>query len=218
MVSRQVGLRDTTGLDFKMIDSKKGQWTISKRAEDCIVKHMAMRYSLLNGKVSMSPGNSTVYTFTFQPASLKSQPQVYTLSAIGGDMYIEIDPTHLEGSLLPSEDRDPDVAGEARLDKFEQAIKACKRASFGSLAPRGPAAAGAPADRWEMVLPPAPAAAGAPRPGFLEPRPAPPKPDYGDLEEMMRRMGVREGGRKKTHKLRRSKKVRRGRSKKNRFT
>jgi len=195
MVSRQVGLRDTTGLDFKMVDSKKSQWSISKRAEDCIVKHMAQRYSLLNGKVEMSRGNNTVYTFTFEPASLRAQPQVYTLSAIGGDMYIEIDPTHLAESLLPSEDPDHDVAGEARLDKFEQAIKACKRASFGSLAPRG------------VAVPAGPGAAGAG-----------PAPDYGNLEEMMRRMGVREGGRKKTRRLRSTKKVRRGRSKKNRFT
>lgn len=196
MVSRQVELRDLTGLDFKMLDLGKKTWTISKRAEDCIIKHMAMRYSLLNGKAEMSRGRETFYTFTFEPASLRAQPQVYTLSYIGGDGYVEIDPTHLEASLLPSEDPDPDKAGEARLDKFFNAIKACKRASFGSLAPRSVG----------VAAPAGPAAAGAPRPGFLEPAPAAPAPDYGNLEEMMRRMGVREGGRKKTRKTRRKSK------------
>jgi hypothetical protein len=201
MVSRQIELRDLTGLDFKMADLSKKTWTISKRAEDCIIKHMAMRYSLLNGTVEKSAGRGTFYTFTFEPVELRSRKHVYTISYIGGDGYVEIDPTHLEESLLPSESRDVDTAGEARLDKFFNAITACKRPSFVRIAPRGPAEA-AP-EGWGGE---GPAAAGAPR------------PDYGSIDElagMMGKMGIGKKGGRKTRKL---KKSRRGRSKKNRFT
>lgn len=208
MYRRIFNLQD---IGYMIENAAKGTWSMSTKVQNCILKHMRTQYGLTGGDVNIQRGHGlTVYTFSFEGQQGKPG-QVYSVTRVlekGEEKgVIEIDPEHLEESLLPGEGPDLEKAAKRRLDKFHSAIAACKKPTLGApAAPAGPAAAGAPADRWEMILPPAPAAAGAPRPGFVEPAPRVPARNYGDLEEMMGRMSVREGGRKKTRKSRRKSK------------
>jgi hypothetical protein len=200
MVSREVPLSLLSGIGFKLTNKDKKMWAMSARAEDCITKEMATR-GLRDGRVKSQEmaGSGTLYTFTFAPAEKPTVKHVYTMSYLSGEVYVEVDPTHIEESKLPSEaGKSTEDIGEARLDKFFGALKACQK-NYGFRAFVKPAPFAEPA-------PAAPAAAGAP--------PAEPN-RYGDLEEMMRKMGIREGGRRRTKK---QKRVRRRATKKKLFT
>jgi hypothetical protein len=203
MVSREVPLSLLSGIGFKLTNKDKKMWAMSARAEDCITKEMATR-GLRDGRVKSQEmaGSGTLYTFTFAPAEKPTVKHVYTMSYLSGEVYVEVDPTHIEESKLPSEaGKSTEDIGEARLDKFFAALKACQK-NYGFRAPVKPAPFAEPAP----AAPAAPAAAGAP----------PPEPNrYGDLEEMMRKMGIREGGRRRTKK---QKRMRRRATKKKLFT
>jgi hypothetical protein len=206
MVSREVPLSLLSGIGFKLTNKDKKMWAMSARAEECITKEMATR-GLRDGRVKSQEmaGSGTLYTFTFAPAEKPTVKHVYTMSYLGGEVYVEVDPTNIEESKLPSDGaKSTEDIGEARLDKFFMALKACQK-NYGFRAFVKPAPFAEPA-------PAGPAAAGAPPPGWGG-EPAPNR--YGDLEEMMRKMGIREGGRRRTKKR---KSVRRRLSKKKRFT
>jgi hypothetical protein len=210
MVSREVPLSLLSGIGFKLTNKDKKTWAMSARAEDCIPKEMATR-GLRDGRVKSQEmaGSGTLYTFTFSPAEKPTVKHVYTMSYLGGEVYVEVDTTHIEESKLPSEaGKSTEDIGEARLDKFFAALKGCqKNYGFRAFVKPAPFAEPAPA------APAAPAAAGAPPPGWGGEPAAPNR--YGDLEEMMRKMGIREGGRRRTKKR---KSTRRRLSKKKRFT
>jgi hypothetical protein len=210
MVSREVPLSLLSGIGFKLTNKDKKTWAMSARAEDCIPKEMATR-GLRDGRVKSQEmaGSGTLYTFTFSPAEKPTVKHVYTMSYLGGEVYAEVDTTHIEESKLPSEaGKSTEDIGEARLDKFFAALKGCqKNYGFRAFVKPAPFAEPAPA------APAAPAAAGAPPPGWGGEPAAPNR--YGDLEEMMRKMGIREGGRRRTKKRN---STRRRLSKKKRFT
>lgn len=187
MVSREVPLSLMTGIGFKMRDQAKKMWGLSAKGEECILREMGIRgYKDGRAKSDELKGVGTLYTFTFTPTERPEVKHIYTMSYIGGDIYLEIDETHIEETRTRSEaDKDMNTVGEARIDKFIASLQRCKPPAFKSLAPRAP---------------------------FVEPAPTP-APDYGNLEEMMAKMKV--GGRRRT---KRQKRVRRGVSKKKRFT
>ncbi len=179
-------------------------WSMSTRAEECITKEMSIR-GLRGGEVNSKETGvgGTLYTFTFTPAEKPSVKHVYTMFYSGGEVYVEIDPTHIEESKLPSDGaKSTEEIGEARLDKFFNALLRCQK-SYGF---RAPPKEGAPGPGPGA----APAAAGAPPPGWGgEPRAAPPG-KYGDLEEMMRNMKLgKEGGRRRKSTRKGSRKSRR---------
>jgi hypothetical protein len=182
MVSREVPLSLLSGIGFKLTNKDKKTWSMSMRAEECIPKEMASR-GLRDGKVkSQDTGvGGTLYTFTFTPAEKPSVKHIYTMFYSGGEVYVEIDQTHIEETKLPSDGaKSAEDIGEARLDKFFAALKGCQK-SYGF---RAPPRAAEPAP----VAPAGPAAAGA---GDDDP--------YG-MAAAFARMGVREGGRRRTKK------------------
>ena len=183
MVSREVPLSLLSGIGFKLTNKDKKMWAMSARAEDCITKEMATR-GLRDGRVKSQEmaGSGTLYTFTFTPAEKPSVRHIYTMSYLGGEVYVEVDPTHIEESKLPSEEgKSTEDIGEARLDKFFMALKACQK-NYGFRAPAKPAPFAEPA-------PAAPAAAGA-------------GDDLYGMEAAFANMGIRKGGRHRKTKRR----------------
>jgi hypothetical protein len=178
MVSREVPLSLLSGIGFKLTNKDKKTWSMSMRAEECIPKEMAPR-GLREGRVkSQDTGvGGTLYTFTFTPAEKPSVKHIYTMFYSGGEVYVEIDETHIEETKLPSDGaKSVEDIGEARLDKFFAALRGCQK-SYGFRAPPKPAPFAEPA-------PAGPAAAGA-------------GDDLYGMEAAFARMGVREGGRRK---------------------
>jgi len=210
MVSREVPLSLMTGVGFKMRDQSKRTWVLSAKGEECIVREMGLRgYKDGRAKSEDLKGAGTLYTFTFTPTERPEVKHVYTMSYIGGEIYIEVDETHIEETRTRSEaDKDANAAGEARIDKFIASLQRCKPPAFKSLAARAPFAEPVPAGL-------AAAGAGPPAGWGGEPamRRAAPAPDYGNLEEMMAKMKM--GGRRRTKK---QKRMRRRLTKKKRFT
>lgn len=198
MVSREVPLSLLSGIGFKLTNKDKRQWTMSMRAEECIPKEMASR-GLRDGRVkSQDTGvGGTLYTFTFTPAEKPSVKHIYTMFYSGGEVYVEIDLTHIEETKLPSDGaKSAEDIGEARLDKFFAALKGCQK-SYGFRAPSKPAPFAEPAP----VAPAGPAAAGA-------------GDDLYGMEAAFANMGIRKGGRR----TKKRKSTRRRLSKKKRFT
>ncbi len=214
MVSRVVPLSLLSGLGFKLTNKDKNEWEISERARTCILEQLKMK-GLRDGSIRIQKGGKglgTLYNFTFKTRETPVKDHVYMMYYSIGEVYVDIDPTHIEESKVPSEEgKSMEEAGEARLDKFFLGMTACQK-SYGFRAPPKPAPFVEPAP----AMPAGPAAAGAPPPGWGgEPRAAPPN-KYGDLEEMMRNMKLgKEGGRRRTKKR---KSLRRRLSKKKRFT
>ncbi len=192
MVSREVPLSLLSGIGFKLTDKEKRRWMMSKRAEECIPKEMISR-GLRDGKIKSEEtgAGGTVYTFTFAPSEAPKQKHVYTMFYSGGEVYVEIDPTHIEESKLPSEaGKSMEDIGEARLNKFFLGLKGCQKSYTFMKQPKAPFAEPAPA------MPAGPAAAGAPPPGWGgEPAARAPAPDYGNLDEMIAKMKL--GGRRR---------------------
>jgi len=206
---------DIGGLGFQLIDGAKGRFKISPATADRIVKNMKMRgYSHGDWDTAKitpaSPG--TEYIFTFEPVGAKDKPQIFRLQYNHHDLHAVIDPTDLEASRLPD---------EAGMSVYDLGNKRMKLFVFAVNSSRGgyamkafPAAPAAPAAGLAALAAPAgPAAAGAPPAGLGGEAAA--APDYGDLEDMIRKLGVREGGRRRTKKR---KSLRRRLSKKKRFT
>jgi hypothetical protein len=199
MVSREVPLSLLSGLGFKLLNKDKNQWEISGRAKGCIVDQLGTR-GLRDGSVRVQDGGKgvgSIYTFTFKTRETPVKDHVYTMSYIRGEVYVEIDPTHLEESKTASEvGKSAEEAGEARLDKFFLGLRSCQK-SYAFRAPPKPAPFAEPAP----AMPAGPAAAGA-GPGDDDP--------YG-MSAAFARMGVREGGRRR-------KSTRKGRRKSRRST
>jgi hypothetical protein len=212
MVSREVPLSLLSGLGFKLTDKDKNEWEISERAKTCILEQLKMK-GLRDGSITIQKGGKglgTLYNFTFKTRETPVKDHVYMMHYSGGEVYVDIDPTHIEETKVPSEaGKSTEEAGEARLDKFFLGLIACQKGYVFKAQPKAPRAEPAP------VMPAGPAAAGAPPPGWGgEPRAAPPG-KFGDLEEMMRNMKLgKEGGRRRTKK---QKRARRKATKKNPF-
>jgi hypothetical protein len=180
------------GLGFQLTNAEKRQFKISPATADRIVKTMKMRgYSEGDWEIAkVTPASSaTEYIFTFDPAGVKDKPQIFRLQYKHYELHAVIELADLEASRLPDEAGTSvyDLANK-RMRKFVLAVEN-SRGGYGMRAPAAPAAAGAP----------------------------PPEPNrYGDLEEMMRNMGVREGGRRRRTK--KQKRMRRRATKKKLFT
>jgi hypothetical protein len=192
---------DIGGLGFQLTDGKKRQFKISPATADRIVKNMKMRgYFTGDWDIDkVSPASpATKYVFTFEPPGAKDKPQIFRLEYKNYDLHAVIDHAELEASRLPDEAGMSvyDLANK-RMRKF---VLAVENSRGGYAMKAQPVPAGAPAG---------PVAAGAPPPG------PPAAAEDSVLANLMGKMGVREGGRRRTKKR---KSLRRRLSKKKRFT
>lgn len=203
-----------SGLGFKLTDKNKNEWEISERAKVCILEQLKMK-GLRDGSIKIQKGGKgvgTLYNFTFKTRETPVKDHVYMMYYSGGEVYVDIDPTHIEESKVPSEEgKSTEEAGEARLDKFFLGLKACQKGYVFKAQPKAPFAEPAPA------MPAGPAAAGAPPPGWGG-EPAARAPFYGDLDELAEQAAkMKIGGRRRKSTRKGSRKSRRA-TRRKRFT
>ncbi len=182
------------GLGFQLINNENRQFKISPATAKRIVENMTERgYFTGNSQIAEVKRSSepTEYIFTFYLPGVKEKPHIFRLQYKNHELHAVIELADLEASRLPDEEKMSvyDLANK-RMRKFVLAVEK----SRGGYAMRAhPVPAGAPAG---------PVAAGAPPPGLIgEPAPRPlAGPEDSVLANLMAKMGVREGGRRRTKK------------------
>jgi hypothetical protein len=171
------------GLGFELLNTEKRLFKISPKSATRIVENMKARgYVTGNYDYENIPKLGTEYIFSFGPAGTKDKIQRFRLRYYLGELRAVIDIDELEDSRLPIEEKlsVSDLASK-RMKKFVLAVENAR----GGYAMRAP--------------PPAPAGPAAAGAGGDDP--------YG-MAAAFARMGVREGGRRRTK--RRKSTVRRG--------